>query len=234
MSNNRSDFVGPILLAILAYLASMLTRAFQRSIEHSAVIRSMNREENLNHTVVDDFIKDEVVLKQLQDPKVWEACDKDNLRWWDGKSKPKNIWEQLAKQIWEDRDEFQTAAGFEYWCNIIQDQKNLPWHIDKDEAEFAKNDKLITPLMGAVYYGFDHHFDKGTGMLHLVDADVNDNPLDFEYERRSEVLEISPEFNRMIMFNASKWHRVTGVTNGARYTFAVNADRLKPRTLTKY
>ena len=89
---------------------------------------------------------------------------------------------------------------------ISQKSENI---FNLDEAEFAKNDKLITPLMGAVYYGFDHHFDKGTGMLHLVDADVNDNPLDFEYERRSEVLEISPEFNRMIMFNASKWHRGT-------------------------
>lgn len=154
MSNNRSDFVGPILLAILAYLASMLTRAFQRSIEHSAVIRSMNREENLNHTVVDDFIKDEVVLKQLQDPKVWEACDKDNLRWWDGKSKPKNIWEQLAKQIWEDRDEFQTAAGFEYWCNIIQDQKNLPWHIDKGKVAGCSVSRLA-------------HSSKNDGFSHL-------------------------------------------------------------------
>lgn len=242
-SNNRKDFVGPILLAIFAYLASMLTRAFQRSIEQSAILQTMKREISLNHTVTDDFVRDEKILKTLQDPAVWEDCNKANLRWWDGKSKPANIWEELAKTIWEDRYEFQVAAGFEYWCNVIRDQKNLPWHIDKgeelkrllgfilefsidgkrynsnvslsksnilwhsDEAEYELNDNLITPLMGAVYYGMDHHFDQGTGMLHLVDADVNDNPHDFEYERRNEVLEIHPEFNRMVMFNVSKWHR---------------------------
>lgn len=232
-SNNRKDFVGPILLAIFAYLASMLTRAFQRSIEQSAILQTMKREISLNHTVTDDFVRDEKILKTLQDPAVWEDCNKANLRWWDGKSKPANIWEELAKTIWEDRYEFQVAAGFEYWCNVIRDQKNLPWHIDKDEAEYELNDNLITPLMGAVYYGMDHHFDQGTGMLHLVDADVNDNPHDFEYERRNEVLEIHPEFNRMVMFNVSKWHRVTGVYNGARYTFAVNANMHKPEILTK-
>ena len=57
-------------------------------------------------------------------------------RWWDGKSPPENLWEELARQIWKDRHEFQEAAGFEYWCNIITDQKNLPWHIDKGEGLF--------------------------------------------------------------------------------------------------
>ncbi len=61
--------------------------------------------------------------------------------------------------------------------------------------------------MGAVYYGMNHQFDEGSGMLHLIDADANDNPHDFEYERRSEVVEVAPIFNRMITFNASKWHR---------------------------
>ena len=63
--------------------------------------------------------------------------------------------------------------------------------------------------MGAVYYGMDHKFNEGTGLLHLIDADVEDNPLDFEYERRNEVVEVRPLFNRLIHFNASKWHRGT-------------------------
>mmetsp|Transcript_7490 Transcript_7490/g.9539 ORF Transcript_7490/g.9539 Transcript_7490/m.9539 type:complete len:100 (+) Transcript_7490:199-498(+) len=76
-----------------------------------------------------------------------------------------------------------------------------------DEYELQVNQRLVTPLMGAVYYGMDHHFDEGTGILQLVDADINDNPRDFEHERRGEVVEITPKFNRMIMFNATKWHR---------------------------
>lgn len=159
---------------------------------------------------------------------MWEDCDGQKQRWWDGKSRPQNVWEELARQIWKDRHEFQEAAGFEYWCNIITDQKSLPWHIDKDELEYEKQHNLITPLMGAVYYGMDHKFNEGTGLLHLIDADVEDNPLDFEYERRNEVVEVRPLFNRMIIFNASKWHRVTGVYHGSRYTFAVNANRHKP------
>jgi hypothetical protein len=80
---------------------------------------------------------------------------------------------------------------------------------NSDELEYEKQHNLITPLMGAVYYGMDHKFNEGTGLLHLIDADVEDNPLDFEYERRNEVVEVRPLFNRMIIFNASKWHRGT-------------------------
>jgi len=207
MSNDRKDFVSPFLLAGFAYLVSMLLRAFQGSIEQNSTLQTMEREFNLNYTVADDFIDDEKILKTLQDPAVWKACDEANERWWDGKTKPENIWEQLSKKIWQDRDEFQVAVGFEYWCNIIKDEVFLPWHIDKDEYELQVNQRLVTPLMGAVYYGMDHHFDEGTGILQLADADINDNPRDFEHERRGEVVEITPKFNRMIMFNATKWHR---------------------------
>ncbi len=111
----------------------MLTRAFQRSIEQTAIMKSMKREINLNHTISDNFVTDAKMLKKLQDPKVWDACNKANARWWDGKSKPSNVWEELAKKIWEDRYEFQIAAGFEYWCNVVSSSRHLPWHIDKGE-----------------------------------------------------------------------------------------------------
>jgi len=232
------DYVGPLLLGIVSYLASMLINSIQSSIEQSTILQAMNRKmiNNLNnHTVTDGFIEDENILKKLQDPALWNSCNKADAMWWDGKSKPANVWEELAKKIWEERYEFQIAAGFEYWCNIIKHDRDLPWHIDKDEDELKLNRNLITPLMGSVYYGFDHHFDKCTGHLLLVDADVIDNPLDFDYKRRNEVVEVEPKFNRMVMFNASKWHRVTGVKNGLtpRYTFAVNANSHKPDALKK-
>ena len=110
MTSNRSDFVAPILLAIFAYLASMLTRAFQRSIEQTSVVRSAHRAKSLNHTIVDNFIQDKDTLERLQDKKAWEECDGKGWRWWDGKTEPENLWEELAQKIWSPRPEFQTAS----------------------------------------------------------------------------------------------------------------------------
>jgi len=234
MSNSRSDFVGPILLAIFAYLASMLTRAFQRSIEQTAISNAAQRVASLNYTITDKFIADETFLDRLQDAKIWEDCDLAGPKWWNGKTKPKNIWEELSKKIWEERSEFDIAAGFEYWCNILSDGESLPWHIDKDEAEFEKSDNLITPLKGAVYFGLDHQFDKGGGHFYLIDADTRHNPNEFDTARRDEIVAIASGFNRLIHFNASKWHRVSAVKGGKRYTFAVNANSHKPKILTKH
>jgi hypothetical protein len=89
---------------------------------------------NLNHTVADNFISDQHLLEKLQDEQLWEDCDRGEARWWDHKNdEPQNIWEEISKQIWQNRPEFETAVGFEYWCNVIQNNKNLPWHIDKGE-----------------------------------------------------------------------------------------------------
>lgn len=107
MTNNRSDFVGPILLAIFAYLASMLTRAFQRSIENSymAPYNQAVQELKLNYTIVDSFLRDdnEMLLGKLQDPKLWEDCSGKGEGWWDGKSEPKNIFEEISREIWKVR-----------------------------------------------------------------------------------------------------------------------------------
>eukprot|EP00979_Chaetoceros_neogracilis_P019449 scaffold12369_cov256-Chaetoceros_neogracile.AAC.3 len=234
MTNSRSDFVGPILLAIFAYLASMLTRAFQRSIEQTAMSNAAQRVASLNYTVTDAFITDQTLLNKLQDVHIWEECNAAEPKWWNGKTKPKNIWEELSEMIWEGRSELEATAGFEYWCDILSDGESLPWHIDKDEVEFEKSDNLITPLMGSVYFGFEHRFDNGGGHFYLIDADTRHNPHEFDVSRRDEIVAIASGFNRLIHFNASKWHRVSGVTGGKRYTFAVNANSHKPKVLTKH
>jgi len=247
MTNNRQDFVGPILLAIFAYLASMLTRAFQRSIENSymAAYNPAVQELKLNYTIANAFLKGDkhdILLGKLQDPKVWEDCSAKGEGWWDGKSEPKNIFEELSREIWKDRPEFHSdeVAGFEYWCNTMKakSKQSLPWHIAKDEEELNQNNKLVTPVMGAVFYGFKHDNTFDGGLLQLVDADIYDDPLQFESVRKHEVVEIKPNFNRMIIFNATKWHKVTNVRPvagniaGARYAFAVNANRQKPKRLS--
>eukprot|EP01083_Nonionella_stella_P295648 1004732_1 len=112
------------------------------------------------------------------------------------------------------------------------------WHIDKDEEDYNQNNKLVTPVMGAVFYGFKHDNTFDGGLLQLVDADIYDDPLQFESVRKHEVVEIKPNFNRMIIFNATKWHKVTNVRPvagnmaGIRYAFAVNANRQKPKRLS--
>jgi Rps23 Pro-64 3,4-dihydroxylase Tpa1-like proline 4-hydroxylase len=87
--------------------------------------------------------------------------------------------------------------------------------------------------MGAVYYGFNHTFDKGGGHLHLINADFRDNPLEFDVVRKDEIVEISPDFNRVVIFNSSKWHKVTRVTGGKRYAFVSNANSHVPEVFTK-
>lgn len=232
MANARTDFVGPILLAIFAYLASMITRAFQRSVDSSAYLKKMKLDASLNYTIYDNFITDDNLLQKLQDESLWIECSKQDPMWWDGESEPKTIWEELSKAIWSDRPELKDAVGIEYWCNRIDpDQGYLPWHIDKDEIELTENNKLVTPIMGSVLYGFNHDGHFTGGKLLLVDADVNDDPTIYETLKIDEIVQIDPLFNRMLIFNASKWHQVSLTTGtGARYTFAANANRQKPKS----
>lgn len=146
MPSNRQDFVGPILLAIFAYLASMLTRAFQRSLEHvpadpysADVIPGQGEKKEktkvqVAHVILDDFMPaDESKLNKLQDSKLWEDCVASGPKWWNTKNKPTNIWEELNQMIWGQRPEFRDAIGVEYWCDILMDNAPGSWHIDKGE-----------------------------------------------------------------------------------------------------
>ena len=96
-----------------------------------------------------------------------------------------------------------------------------------------ESDALVTPLMGAVYYGYNHDGSYKGGKLWIVDAQWDDNPLEYENIRNNELIELEANFNRLIYFNASLWHRVSDVTSGERYTFAVNALDHLPRRLLK-
>ena len=179
----------------------------------------------LNTTIVNNFLDDDEIILKLQDPLIWEECIALESRWWDGKSDPSNVWEQISYIIWKEREEKHVAAGFEYWCNIMDDGVSLEWHVDKDEEELHETGELVMPIMGAVYYGFNHGGQYTGGKLHTVDAEWYENPADFDKtgHREQEVIEIDADFNRLVLFNASLWHRVTQVNDGRRYTFAVNA-----------
>ncbi|GFH52514.1 hypothetical protein CTEN210_08990 [Chaetoceros tenuissimus] len=185
---------------------------------------------NLNHTVTDNFIKETDLISRLQNETLWQECDEKRAHdnFWQREDPITNIWEELSQEIWKNRPEYKEAVGFEYWCNIVDEDRSLPWHVDKDEYELEENEELVYPIMGAVYYGFDHKFE-GSGNLMLVDIDAEYEPFAYDDELNHEVVRVEPIFNRMIIFNASKWHRVETNFTGNRYTFAVNALRHKPR-----
>jgi hypothetical protein len=138
---SRSDFIAPIILAIFAYFAAMVAKGFHGLVNESSFVKKSIRDVNLKHSITDNFIKHQDFLQKLQDTKLWEACDKEETRWFDHKnSEPQNIWEEISKQIWKDRPEFETAVGFEYWCNIVTEKRDLTWHIDKGEFSFSYKD----------------------------------------------------------------------------------------------
>ncbi len=234
-----SDWIGPITLAIVTLFMAIGVKKLQGFVDEQKLAdlnARRNRSESLlNTTVVDSFLKNEdpSMLEKLQRINEWKKCDGLDPRFWDGKSEPKNMWEELSKKIWMSRPEFNEAVGFEYWCNIIKAGQDLSWHIDKDETAMKESFRLITPLFGAVYYGFNHD-DKFTGgKLWTVDAQFGDDPHEYEGIRRKEIVEFNADFDRLIFFNASLWHKVSDVTSGKRYTFAVNALKEIPTRLSK-
>ena len=233
-----SDYITPLIFAFIAYVISMGIKSIQKSFDSSnddsvgrvyKVEQTNNRPEKrteswLSTSIYDNFLdeKEDYLLTNLQDKKEWIACDKLRPRWWDGHSEPENIWEELAKRIWSSRPEYDDSDGFEYWCNILDESKNLAWHIDKDEDE----DYLVTPIMGAVYYGFNHDGMFKGGKLLTVDAQWDENENLYE----KDIVPIDANFNRLVIFNASLWHRVSDFS-GERYTFAVNALKQRPKRI---
>ncbi len=236
--SSKTDWTAPLILGILSFLMARGVKYLQSKEEYNKVkmesstatnIGNNNRPSWLNTTIHDNFMQlDDPLLTKLQNKDEWTKC-KHNTIFWDGKSVPKNMWEELAFRMWSSRPEFQEAVGFEYWCQIIEEDANLYWHIDKDEEAMEYDNKLVTPLLGSVFYGFNHDGKFKDGKLVLVDAAFDQNPLEF---KRNEMKEIDAKFNRLVYFNASLFHRVSTVTGGARYSFAVNALRHIPRRIT--
>lgn len=231
---------------------------------------SLNKAQTGSGTqIYSHFLTDRKVLEKLNNHSLWQECMIMNenkaqtaLLWMDINAKPQNIWEELAVQIWQNHPLIQQEqqqygsnkhmiAGYEYWCNILTPDFNLDWHVDKDEIAWNANtkakandndwkDRLKTPYMGAVYYGYPHTFTGGyLELFPYHPSQVPDpNPFTSATSGNSKTQQtyggivterIQAEYNRMIYLNVSEWHRVTPISSGARYTLAVNIWKERPK-----
>lgn len=136
-----------------------------------------------------------------------------DITWKDKKAESKNFWDQLPHIIWEseackryvDKKEY---IGFEYWTNILSCDITLPWHQDKDEGLYDKTGKTVVPQMGCVLYGHKENIEGGYLEINHIDNG--------EYERIRAVP------NRLVIFDAGLWHRVSKIHSGVRRTYACN------------
>lgn len=188
--------------------------------------------------IVSNFLKDEKLLQDLADHRAWFGCYENtrgkNTHWLDANEAPNNIFEYLATEIWREQPllkELQrnrNFAGYEIWCNILTPEGPLDWHVDKDQVahkeSYGKNISL--PFYGSVFYGYPHEFEGGYLEMTKCDQDTFPKTDDID---PTQVERIDAEYNRLVVFNASKFHRVAPITKGTRVTLAVNIWDKRPR-----
>lgn len=57
---------------------------------------------------------------------------------------------------------------------------------------------------------------------------------DDNHQPTSQVERTEAKYNRMVIMNVSKWHRVTPISSGARFAFAVNIWKERPPPLENF
>jgi len=183
--------------------------------------------------IISNLIDDDRILQQLTDHREWFKCYENtrgkHTHWYDKNKPPSSVWEFLAIQMWKDQPflEQEDFAGFEIWCNVLTPEGPLTWHIDKDQLLYEQSGELSLPLYGSVWYGYPHEFTGG--YLELLKYDSDSWPPGMDEPDPDIVERIDAEYNRMVVFNASKFHRVSPVYSGARVTLAVNVWKEPPR-----
>ena len=184
--------------------------------------------------VTSDFVRDDALLAELRDPDAWLRCQRKEgvagFGWWDGVGSPRNAWERVALHVWQGQRLAHGLAGLEYWCNVLQASHENGWHHDKDETRMARTGELAFPTLGAVWYGFPHGVGReGTpplegGVLELgrAEAGANSEAAALDADR------IRPEYNRLVVFDPRRKHRVLPVVAGERFSFQVNLWHTAP------
>ena len=171
--------------------------------------------------VIDDFIKDEPLLKAIDEDKSFIGENGDYM-WWDGwwSSHANTLKKQLIEYIWRHNSQMvlNNLIGFEYWTGVYGDghaQASLIQHFDKDELHWERTGgnnggEILTPIVGTVFYPKPMDIDGGYLEIHSRGRDNTPERIEAKY-------------NRLVIFDAGNHlHRVTEVTRVVRYAIAIN------------
>ena len=162
--------------------------------------------------VVDNFVQDHDLLTKLRDDRYWET--NTPYTWFDKNSLSESPWLKLTRQIWLFAARFHDLGeyeGYELWSQVIQNRE-LGWHVDKDEHVWRETGVIVSPIMGSIYYA------------HALP--VEGGFLETRNERGSQLIEPVP--NRLIIHHPSQDHMVHKCTSGVRRSFLTNLWKVKP------
>ena len=171
--------------------------------------------------VIDDFIKDQDLLNRLkQDNTFW---DDKGYYWWNGwwNTPTNTLKKELIEYIWGENSPYPSVSvsGFEYWTGVYsqdEDRDELPFHFDKDEYIWDTEKRIVSPVIGTVFYPWENDIDGGY-------LEIYPHGQDGEPER------LEPKYNRLVIFPAGQHpHRVTKVTRGTRRAIAINLWDTEP------
>lgn len=162
--------------------------------------------------VVDNFVQDASLLSQLRDDRYW--AQNQPYTWFDKDSLSLSPWLRLTRQIWLFAARFHDLgqyAGYELWSQVIQDRE-LGWHVDKDEHVWKTTGAVINPTFGSIYYAHSEPVQGGF--------------LETKNEMGTQLIEPVP--NRLIIHHPGQEHMVHKCAGGVRKSFLTNLWREKP------
>ena len=183
--------------------------------------------------VFDNFIQDEILLKEIEDNYSDIFKDPGNYKFWNGwwNTQANNTTKKVIQYVWGDNcpiSQVFSIDGFEYWTGIqtaanIDDgwSDNLNLHFDKDEAWWKETGEVVSPVIGSVYYPPGQDFDGGDLAVYTDGQDST-----------PEIVKAKP--NRFIIFRAGHdLHTVKQVTRGIRNAIAINLWEKEPYSKQK-
>lgn len=162
--------------------------------------------------VVDNFIQDEAFLLELRRDEHW--LRNMPYTWYDRESLSTSPWLKLTRQIWLLAGRFHDLGeyeGYELWSQVIQ-ERELGWHVDKDEHLWKTQHKMVNPTLGSIYYVHSEPVDGGF--------------LETKNERGTQLIEPVP--NRLVIHHPAQTHMVHKCTGGVRRSFLTNLWAKKP------
>jgi hypothetical protein len=183
--------------------------------------------------VFDNFIQDENLLKEIQDnyndifrdPGVYKYYN----GWWN--TPDKNTTQRIIEYVWGVHSPINisyTIDGFEYWTGIQSTKEEdeiwddgLAIHFDKDEEWWKETGKVVTPVIGSVYYPAGQDFEGGELAIYTDGRDST-----------PEIVKAKP--NRFVIFEAGQDpHMVNQVIRGKRHALAINLWENEPYSKQK-